>query len=85
MLQIKVFDVFDGAQPGRAPFVSAAKSPDGRLWFADGMVLQMVDPNHLGGNLIPPPVHVEGIDCRPTELSGTRRHFLASAHTRCRS
>ena len=61
MLQIKVFDVFDGAQPGRAPFVSAAKSSDGRLWFADGMVLQMVDPNHLGGNLIPPPVHVEGM------------------------
>ena len=61
MLQIRVFDVFDGAQPGRAPFVSAAKSSDGRLWFADGMVLQMVDPNHLGGNSIPPPVHVEGL------------------------
>jgi signal transduction histidine kinase/ligand-binding sensor domain-containing protein len=60
-LDIKVFDVFDGAQPGRAPFASAARSSDGRLWFADGMVLQMVDPDHMAGNTIPPPVHVEGV------------------------
>jgi signal transduction histidine kinase/ligand-binding sensor domain-containing protein len=60
-LKIKSFDVFDGAQPGRAPFVSGAKSSDGRVWFADGMVLQMVDPNHLSRNSIAPPVHIEQI------------------------
>jgi hypothetical protein len=31
------------------------------LWFANGVVLQMIDPDHLTGNALPPPVHVEGI------------------------
>ncbi len=61
ILQPRVFDVYDGALPGRAPFVSAAKSVDGRVWFADGVVLQMVDPNRITGNKVPPPVHIEGI------------------------
>ena len=61
VLQPKVFDVYDGALPGRAPFVSAAKSADGRLWFADGVVLQMVDPGRIAGNQVAPPVHIEGI------------------------
>jgi hypothetical protein len=60
-LQLKTFDAFDGVQPGRAPFGGAARSPDGRLWFANGVVLQMIDPNHLTGNTLPPPVHVEGV------------------------
>ncbi len=60
-LQPRVFDVYDGALPGRAPFVSAAKSADGRVWFADGVVLQMVDPHRISGNQVPPPVHIEGI------------------------
>jgi signal transduction histidine kinase/ligand-binding sensor domain-containing protein len=60
-LQLKTFDAFDGVQPGRAPFGGAARSPDGRLWFANGVVLQMIDPDYLAGNALPPPVHVEGI------------------------
>jgi PAS domain S-box-containing protein len=36
-------------------------SPDGRLWFANENVLQMIDPLHLEDNPIPPPVHVEEI------------------------
>ena len=49
------------SQPGRAPFAGAARSPDGRLWFANGDVLQMIDPGHLSGNALPPPVHVEEV------------------------
>ena len=60
-VQLKTFDLFDGVQPGRAPFGGAARSPDGRLWFANGDVLQMIDPAHLSGNALPPPVHVEGV------------------------
>jgi len=60
-VQLKTFDAFDGAQPGRAPFAGAARSPDGRLWFANGVVLQMIDPGHLSGNALPPPVHVEEV------------------------
>ena len=61
VIQLRLFDVLEGAQPARAPFGSAARSRDGRLWFANGILLQMVDPNHLGENSIVPPVHVEGI------------------------
>jgi signal transduction histidine kinase/ligand-binding sensor domain-containing protein len=61
VLQVRVFDALDGAQPGRAPFAAAARSPDGRLWFANGYLLQMIDPDHLAENRIAPPVQVEGI------------------------
>jgi signal transduction histidine kinase len=61
VLQVRVFDAFDGVQPDRAPFGAAAKSPDGRLWFANGHLLQMIDPDHLADNPLPPPVQVEGI------------------------
>jgi len=61
-LKVRIFDVFDGAQPAivfNQP--SASLSLDGRLWFANGTVLQMVDPTHIGGNSVPPPVHVEEV------------------------
>ncbi len=60
-VQLRVFDVFDGVQPGWAPFNGAARTADGRLWFANGTSLQVIDPAHLPGNAIPPPVHVEGV------------------------
>jgi signal transduction histidine kinase/ligand-binding sensor domain-containing protein len=60
-VQLKTLDAIDGVQPGRAPFTGAAKSLDGRLWFANGVVLQMIDPDHLTGNALPPPVQVEGV------------------------
>jgi len=60
-IQPRLFDVFDGAQPGRAPFSGATRSPDGKLWFASGVVLQTIDPNHLTLNSVLPPVHIEGV------------------------
>ena len=60
-VQLKTFDAFDGAQPGWAPFGGAARTSDGRLWFANGVVLQMIDPSHLTGNTLPPPVRVEEV------------------------
>jgi len=56
-----VLDVFDGWLPGDSPFQPAARSPDGRLWFANAVVLQMVDPDHLPRNTRPPPVHIEDV------------------------
>ncbi len=61
-LKARTFDVFDGAQPAivfNQP--SASRSPDGRLWFANGTVLQMVDPAHISENPVPPPVHIEEV------------------------
>ena len=60
-VQLKIFDAFDGVKPGRAAFRAATRSPDGRLWFANGVVLQMIDPGHLTANTSPPPVTVEEV------------------------
>lgn len=62
MVRSSLLDVFDGAQPMSTPFrPNASQSPDGRLWFANQSVVQMIDPVHLDGNPIPPPVHIEQI------------------------
>jgi signal transduction histidine kinase/ligand-binding sensor domain-containing protein len=62
-LRPRVFDVFDGLQPGSpAPFESkAVRTRDGRLWFANAAVAQMIDPDHLGRNLVAPTVQVEQV------------------------
>jgi signal transduction histidine kinase/ligand-binding sensor domain-containing protein len=52
----------DGADPGwngDRIQPSAAKSPDGRLWFVGLSSLQMIDPGRSYKNRTPPPVHVE--------------------------
>jgi ligand-binding sensor domain-containing protein len=56
-----VLDAFDGAQPQRVSFPGAARSVDGRLWFANAYGLQMIDPARLAVNSPPPPVHVEEV------------------------
>jgi len=61
IVQARVFDTLDGALPGRVSFNPAAKSPDGRLWFVNGMVLQMIDPSHLSGDGRVSPVYVEDV------------------------
>jgi signal transduction histidine kinase len=69
---MRIFDSIDGVQPGLAPFQGAALSPDGKLWFANESVLQVIDPDHLPRNTVPPPVHVE-------EVTADRRAFSTSA------
>jgi signal transduction histidine kinase len=59
-VRLRVFEAVDGAQPALANFrPSASMSRDGRLWFANGSLLQMVDPDRLYENGTPPPVHIE--------------------------
>jgi signal transduction histidine kinase/ligand-binding sensor domain-containing protein len=61
-IKASVFDVYDGVRPSYTPFQPAAsRSPDGRLWFANDNVLQMIDPAHLTYNKIPPPLFVEEV------------------------
>jgi signal transduction histidine kinase/ligand-binding sensor domain-containing protein len=64
IVDVRVLDVFDGAVLPAGPrrFQPAvSKSPDGRLWFVNGVVLQMIDPGGLRKNRIPPPVYVEDV------------------------
>jgi len=58
----RIFDGFDGAQPGLSPMQpQASRSTDGRIWFANNSVLQMIDPTRIGTNQLPPPVQIERI------------------------
>jgi signal transduction histidine kinase/ligand-binding sensor domain-containing protein len=60
VLKARVLDAFDGAQPARANFFpKASMGRDGRLWFANASVAQMVDPQRLAGNPVPAPVQIE--------------------------
>ena len=70
-ITVNKFDVFDGVQPGSPPFQpAAALSTDGRLWFANEKVAQVIDPADLVGNPTPPPVHIEGV-------IADRQHYAA--------
>jgi PAS domain S-box-containing protein len=61
IVQARVFGTLDGARPGSVTFNPAAKSPDGRLWFVNDVVLQMIDPSHLSGDGMVSPVYVEAV------------------------
>ncbi len=71
----RVFDSFDGLLSGKADYNPTAQSSDGRLWFANKVVLQTIDPSHLFRNETPPPVHVEGLvaDRKPFPATETVR------------
>jgi signal transduction histidine kinase len=61
-VKFRLLDAFDGAQPMSTPFrPNATRSPDGRLWFANENVVQMIDPAHVDDNPILPPIHVEEV------------------------
>jgi len=61
VVQSRVFDRLDGAQPASPSFNSAAYSPDGRVWFATGVVVQMVDPSKLGQQAVPALTYIESV------------------------
>jgi PAS domain S-box-containing protein len=61
-VRFDLFDAYDGAQPYLADFrPGATRGSNGRLWFANGTVAQVIDPDRLFRNSIPPPVHIEDV------------------------
>jgi PAS domain S-box-containing protein len=61
-VNFELFDALDGVHPFIPPFSPiATRSKDGRLWFANDTVVQMIDPDGLLNNPIPPPVHIEDV------------------------
>ena len=60
-LNLRVFDTLDGFSPGLGHFNTSAKTPDGRLWFANGSVLQVIDPARVPQNVVPPPVQISAL------------------------
>jgi len=53
VVQARLYDVLDGARPNQPSFNSAARTTDGRIWFATGFVVQMLDPSRLLAKLPP--------------------------------
>ena len=77
-VQTHVYDVLDGARPqGRPSFNSAAYSRDGRVWFASGFVLQMVDPSKLSRTSSPAETYIESVIVDRKEFAATEGLKLA--------
>lgn len=56
----RLFDAADGANPAHSDFSPmATASPDGRLWFANGSILQMIDPATIKPNDLSLYTHIE--------------------------
>ena len=59
VVQARVLDRLDGAQPNPPYFNPATSSPDGRVWFVNGQVVQMIDPSRLHGRAPPAATHID--------------------------
>ena len=75
IVHARIYDRLDGAQPNAPYFNSVACSPDGRVWFANGQVVQMVDPSTLSRKALPAPTYIESVIV-------DRRQFQARANLR---
>ncbi len=72
VVQTQVYDVLDGSRPAGGPsFNSAAYSPDGRVWFATGFVVEMVDPSRLLQKAPPAETYIESVIVDRKELPAT--------------
>jgi signal transduction histidine kinase/ligand-binding sensor domain-containing protein len=62
-ISARVFDAYDGAFPGHQTQRQhiSSKAPDGRLWFTNGVLAQVIDPKHLLRNEVTPPVAIEDL------------------------
>jgi signal transduction histidine kinase/ligand-binding sensor domain-containing protein len=62
-VSVMILDALDGAQAGTGDSYQprSSKAPDGRLWFETGVSIQMLDPDRLYENPLPPPVYVGGV------------------------
>jgi signal transduction histidine kinase/ligand-binding sensor domain-containing protein len=76
VIQTRLYDVLDGARPSsRPPFNSATISPDGRVWFVNSGVVQMLDPSRLSQKALPAQTYIESVVV-------DRKEFPASGNVR---
>jgi signal transduction histidine kinase/ligand-binding sensor domain-containing protein len=71
MVQNRLYDTFDGAQPNIGSFNQAAYSPDGRVWFASGVVVQVVDPSSLSQKAPQAQTYIESLVVDRKEFKAT--------------
>lgn len=78
MVKPRVLDVLDGVRWAAVEMNHAADvTPDGRLWFASGASLQMIDPRNLAVNTVIPAVHIEDVIADGTAAPATDSLSLA--------
>jgi signal transduction histidine kinase/streptogramin lyase len=71
IVQTRVYGESDGAQAGRPEYNSAAYSSDGRVWFASGVWVQMVDPSRLSQKALPAATTIESVTVDRNEFQAT--------------
>ena len=72
VIQTRLYDVLDGARPSARPtFNSAATSPDGRVWFVNSGVVQMLDPSRLSQKVLPAQTYIESLVADRKEFKAT--------------
>jgi PAS domain S-box-containing protein len=72
-----VYDELDGAHAGRPNFNSAAYSADGRIWFASGVLVQMLDPFGLSRKAPPAPTYIQSLTVDRKEFAATENIKLS--------
>jgi signal transduction histidine kinase/ligand-binding sensor domain-containing protein len=76
-ISFTVFNALDGAHPGSTIILQPRMSlaPDGKVWYASGHTIQVIDPDQVYKNLLPPPVYVDQLiaDNRPFQTAGQPR------------
>ena len=71
IIQNRVYDAFDGAQPNIGSFSASASTSDGRVWFSSGVVVQMVDPSRLSQKALPAETYIESLVADRKEFKST--------------
>jgi signal transduction histidine kinase/ligand-binding sensor domain-containing protein len=71
VVQTHVYDQLDGAQPNLGSFNLASMSPDGRLWFANGLVVQVVDPARLPQRVPAAETYIESVTVDRNQMAAT--------------
>ena len=77
VVQTRLYDALDGARPGQYGIKSADVSPDGRVWFATGFVVQMVDPTRASQAALPASTYIESVIVDRKELAAIDNLKLA--------
>jgi signal transduction histidine kinase/ligand-binding sensor domain-containing protein len=60
---VRTFDQIDGARSRSGTLIQArvAKSTDGRIWFTNSEMVQVIDPNRIPESNPKPPVYIESV------------------------
>jgi signal transduction histidine kinase/ligand-binding sensor domain-containing protein len=77
VVQTRLYDALDGAQPNTSFFNSAAYSADDRVWFVNGFVLQMVEASRRPQKALLAATYIESVTVDRKEIPVTENIKLS--------